>query len=416
MEFNKIEMNGFTLYHIPNNKFKTFTIGGYFFRPLKKEGMLETSILSNMLMKYNQNYPSEQLLTKHLEELYGTSLYVGFNRMALVNSLSIVIKMINDEYIDDKNIDLFDETIKLLNDTINKPLFDVQKFNLEKELLIEDIERVYDNKVQYATLKFIKAMYEKETCRHSIASMHEEAKNITLDDVKKEYELLFNSKKIFYVIGNIEFSRIVEAFKQLKFDNVIVDDLQFIDYETKEINKVNEIIEKENNNQSIVIMGYRTEIREKDELYPAMFLLNNMLGGFFHSTLFQEIREKHSLAYSISSDYSSKKGTFVITAGISANKYNDFKEIVQNILSDYENGFINEETINLTKKMLINAQYKIADQPSYGLGSILKDINGENERSIEEKIQTIANIKKEEIIECAKRLKLDTIYFLEGTR
>ena len=416
MEFNKIEMNGFTLYHIPNNKFKTFTIGGYFFRPLKKEGMLETSILSNMLMKYNQNYPSEQLLTKHLEELYGTSLYVGFNRMALVNSLSIVIKMINDDYIDDKNIDLFNETIKLLNDTINKPLFDEQKFNLEKELLIEDIERVYDNKVQYATLKFIKTMYENETCRHSIASMQEEAKNVTLEDVKKEYELLFNSKKIFYVIGNIDFNRIVEAFKQVKFEETLVDNLEFIDYETKEIEKVNEIIEQENNNQSIILMGYRTEIREKDELYPAMFLLNNMLGGFFHSTLFQEIREKHSLAYSISSDYSSKKGTFVITAGISSNKYKEFKELVENIINDYQQGFINEETINLTKKMLINAQYKIADQPSYGLGAILKDINNETERSIEEKIESIQNIKKEDIILCAKKLKLDTIYFLEGTR
>ena len=416
MKFNKIEMNGFTLYHIPNNKFKTFTIGGYFFRPLKKEGMLETSILSNMLMKYNQNYPSELLLTKHLEELYGTSLYVGFNRMALVNSLSIVIKMINDEYIDDKKVDLFNETIKLLSDTIYKPLFDIEKFNLEKELLIEDIERVYDNKIQYATLQFIKTMYENETCRHSIASMLDEAKNITLDDVKKEYELLFNSKKIFYVIGDIEFTRIVEAFKQLNFNDVKIEELQFIDYETKTIEKVNEIIEQENNNQSIVIMGYRTEIREKDNLYPAMFLLNNMLGGFFHSTLFQEIREKHSLAYSINSDYSPKKGTFVITAGISSNKYSEFKDIVENIISDYQQGFINEETFELTKKMLINAQYKIADQPSYGIGNILKDIVNETERSIEEKIETINSIKINEVIECAKRLKLDTIYFLEGTK
>ena len=31
MKINKIEMNGYTLYHIPNKKFKTFTIGAYFF-------------------------------------------------------------------------------------------------------------------------------------------------------------------------------------------------------------------------------------------------------------------------------------------------------------------------------------------------------------------------------------------------
>lgn len=416
MKFNKIEMNGFTLYHIPNNKFKTFTIGGYFFRPLQKEGMIESSILSNMMMKYNENYPSEKELTKYLEDLYGTTLYVGFNRMALVNAMSFVIKMINDEYLENKDVNLLDEAIKLLNDTINKPIFDEDKFNLEKELLIEDIKRVHDNKVQYATLQFIKTMYKDEMCRHSIASMLEEAENVTLEDIKKEYKKLFNSKKVFYVIGNVDFDKVVKAFEILKFEQTNVDNLNFLDYETKDFEKPIEIIEQENNNQSIVIMGYRTEIRENNDLYPAMFLLNNMLGGYFHSTLFQEIREKHSLAYSISSDYSSKKGTFVITAGISRDKYSEFKEIVNKIIQDYKDGFIDDDTILMTKKMLVNAQYKIADQPSHGMGSILKDINNETDSSLEEKIEKINNITKEELILASKKLKLDTIYFLEGTK
>ena len=416
MTFNKIEMNGYTLYHIPNKKFKTFTIGAYFFRPLTKEGMIESSILSNILMKYNQNYPTEQLLTKYLEDLYGTTLYVGFNRNALVNSMSFIIKSINDEYLIDNQIDLFKETIRLLNDTINLPVFEEDKFNLEKELLIEDIERVHDDKVQYANLQFIKAMYPNEQCRHSIASMKEEAKEVMLDDIKKEYESLLKAKKVFFVIGDFDFNKIVEEFKLISFEESNVSNLNFLDYETKEILEVNEIVEHENNNQSIVIMGYRTEIRENDELYSAMFLLNNMLGGFFHSTLFQEIREKHSLAYTVHSEYSSKKGTFAITAGISANKYQEFKDIVYNILNDYKNGFIDDEIINLTKKMLVNAQYKIADQPSYGMNTIIKDISGGRELTLEEKVDIINGITKEQLIQCANMLKLDTIYFLEGNK
>ena len=54
-------------------------------------------------------------------------------------------------------------------------------------------------------------------------------------------------------------------------------------------------------------MGYRSEIRENNDLYPAMFLLNNMLGGYFHSTLFQEIREKHSSLSCSSSNHTFKK-------------------------------------------------------------------------------------------------------------
>ena len=75
-----------------------------------------------------------------------------------------------------------------------------------------------------------------------------------------------------------------------------------------------------------------------------------------------------------------------------------------------------DDTILMTKKMLVNAQYKIADQPSHGMGSILKDINNETDSSLEEKIEKINNITKEELILASKELKLDTIYFLEGTK
>ena len=69
------------------------------------------------------------------------------------------------------------------------------------------------------------------------------------------------------------------------------------------------MVEAKDHNQSIIIMGYRSDIRVSDELYNGMFLFSLMMGGFFHSSLFQEIREKRSLSYSVNSDYNNKKGT-----------------------------------------------------------------------------------------------------------
>ena len=361
MKINKIEMNGYTLYHIPNKKFKTFTIGAYFFRPLDKKGLVENSILSNILMKYNQKYPSEQKFSHHLEDLYGMSLYVGFSRIGLVNNMNFIIRSINDKFLENCEENLFQEAVDLLNDAINLPYFNEEYFALEKSLLIEDIERVYDNKNQYATLKFVDIMYPNETCK-------------------------------FYVIGDIDLNTVKTAFDKISFNTYQKEELNFLDLETKQIEKVNEIIEKQANKQSIVLMGYRSEIRENDELYNGMFLLNHMLGGFFHSTLFQEVREKHSLAYSISSDYNSRKGTFVIHAGISADQFSKFKDIVNKIIEDYQNGIIDDDTMKLTKKMLINAQYKLADQPSYGASAIIKEVSDLKEKSPEEKAASIEKI------------------------
>ena len=227
MKINKMEMNGYTLYHIPNKKFKTFTIGAYFFRPLDKKGLVENSILSNILMKYNQKYPSEQKFSHHLEDLYGMSLYAGFSRIGLVNNMNFIIRSINDKFLENCEENLFQEAVNLLNDTINLPYFNEEYFALEKSLLIEDIERVYDNKNQYATLKFVDIMYPNETCKYSVASSYQEAKKVTLDDVKNEYEKLMMAKKVFYVIGDIDFNDVKIAFDKISFKTYKEEQLNF---------------------------------------------------------------------------------------------------------------------------------------------------------------------------------------------
>ena len=58
MKINKIEMNGYTLYHIPNKKFKTFTIGAYFFRPLDKKGLDRKSTRLNSSHSGQSRMPS----------------------------------------------------------------------------------------------------------------------------------------------------------------------------------------------------------------------------------------------------------------------------------------------------------------------------------------------------------------------
>lgn len=414
MNINKTEMEGYTLYLIPNKKFKTFSVGAYFIRPLEEEGLVESSILSNMLMKYNQEFPSEKTLSQYLENLYGMTLYSSLARNGLTNTISVVISSINDQYLDKKNENLFKKAIELLDTSIRKPFFDEDLFKIEKELLIEDIERVYNNKQQYATLRFIDIMYPNERCRYSVLSSYDKAKNVTFEDIKKEYQNFIRAKKIFFVIGDFEEKEILDIFSNIKFAKEDKQSLEFFDYETKNIEKITEVIEEQKNKQSIVFMGYRTEIRENDPRYFGMFVLNNMLGGFFHSTLFQEIREKNSLAYTVSSEYNSKKGTFAITAGISYDKFDKFKELVTKIITDYQNGLIDDETFNLTKKLLINAQYKIADQTSYGLRNILQELASLKQYTLEEKVEIIKNVTKEDVIEAAHALTLDTIYLLKG--
>lgn len=414
MKINKTIMNGYTLYHIPSQKFKVFAVGGFFFRPFNKDKIVENILLSNILMKYNQKYPTEQLFSKYLEERYGMSCYCSSNRWGMTSVMSFTIRSINDRYLTTPEYDLLHETVEVLNDMINLPIFDEKLFNFEKQLLIEDIERAYDHKTQYAQIKFIQTMFVDESYRYNVVTSLEHAKDVTLDDIKAEYLELLKAQKIFFAKGDLEKNKVINEFKELKFSASSITDLVYLDYETKEIKEVTEVIEKQNYKQSIVIMGYRVDIRKNDDDFFPMILLDGMLGNFFHSTLFQEIREKRSLAYNISSEYNGTKGVFVISAGISGTKFREFKEVVSQIISDYQKGLIDDQTMALTKKMLINARYHKEDQISFGISEILADVTKQPYYPLLEYVEKITNITKDDLMKAAKKLKLDTIYLLEG--
>ncbi len=413
MEINKLKIKNFEVYHIKDTKFKTFTVGIYFLSPLNEKELSYKSILSNYLTKCNDKYKTEKELTTYLKKMYGMDLFCSYGRTGLVTSMNFIVRSINDKYLND-NINLLEKSVTLLNDTINNPWFNVKQIELEKKLLIEDINRLYDNKSQYATKRFIEIMMANEKARFSSVGTIEDVKSINMESLKKSYQNMLSDKKLIYVIGDFEEENIISAFENFEVLPMNDVNLEFIDYETKEIEKVTEVIEEQNNRQSIVLMGYRSEIRVNDKLYEPMVFLTGMLGGFFHSTLFQEIREKRSLAYSVNCDYNSRKGNFAIFAGISAQDYEEFKNVVNNIITNYQNGLIDDDDIELTKKGLINNIYKSADQQTYGIQFILNELAGIKTKTIEEKVEIINSITKEEIVDAAKCLQLDTIYLLKG--
>lgn len=91
-----------------------------------------------------------------------------------------------------------------------------------------------------------------------------------------------------------------------------------------------------------------------DELQYAMVLLNNAIGGGMSSRLFQEIREKRGLAYSVYSYHSSHadSGMFTIYAGTAPKQTKDVLELTKEILSDLAVKGMTEDELHKGKEQL----------------------------------------------------------------
>ena len=385
------------------------------FTPFKKEYLAEKTLLSSMMIKVNSEFPNEQEFNIHCQELYDMGISMRSGRVGRMGVVSLSLTVVNPLYLKEK-VDLLSEAVNLMKTILLKPHFTSELLEQEKRLLINELEGVYNNKNQYASQQFVKTMFKNELLSIKTTGEIEDIKNVTIDSLNKAYQEILTYPRVFYVIGGVEKTKVEKLFSDFTSYNVNseINSDYFIDKETKEITEVTKVIEVQNINQSILYMGYRTNIRIDDSMYTAALLFTGMLGQFFHSSLFQVIREEHSLAYYVGSDYNPRKGNLAVIAGIDAKSYDEVIKLVNEIIDNYQKGNFEDEILELTKKAYINQLKKQEDFPGSFINNIYTELANAKVLSLDEKIKAINNITKEDIITVSKALTLDTIYFLKG--
>ncbi len=158
-------------------------------------------------------------------------------------------------------------------------------------------------------------------------------------------------------------------------------------------------------------MGFRFDIDYNHPLYIPLIVFNAMFGSMFGSSLFMNIREKHSLTYDIASELMINKKILLVSCGVDQKNVELTSDLVIKDLNNYQNGNIDESILKNAKEFLINDLKEMQDLQFSSLSYKLENILSKRP-SIDEMIDKIQAIKSEEIIEVSKYIKLDTIFTL----
>ena len=167
-------------------------------------------------------------------------------------------------------------------------------------------------------------------------------------------------------------------------------------------------------NQGKLSLGFRTGIGADDPLFPALTLYNSILGSGVHSKLFRNVREKLSLCYYAYSRLERFKGTMMISSGIEFDKFKDAYDEILFQTEEMKQGNISDEEISSARFSLTNQLKAMADTPSALLDyamiqALMKDMTDPDET-----IKALGSVTKEQIIEVANLVTLDTVYFLKN--
>lgn len=418
MEQQLHELGGLRVHIIPTDKYKTNTFVFRFKAPLNEETVTERALLPYVLQSATEKLPSVIRLRQYLEELYGSSLAVDVSKKGEDHIIYIYVDIANEVYLHDAP-PLFEKALSMLSDIVLHPATEGNGFlssivESEKRALLQRIEATYDDKMRYANERLIEEMCKVEPYRLSANGKKESVMSITNESLYQYYQkVLAEDEMDLYIIGDISENAVDLVSKYFSISTRPVRERNVLLHRRN--NEEKEVVEKQELKQSKLHIGYRTFVTYKDEDYFALQLFNGLFGGFSHSKLFVNVREKNSLAYYAASRFESHKGLLFVMSGIEAKNYEKAVEIIKEQMLAMQNGEFSEEEIHQTKSVIQNQILEAIDTPRGFVEMLYHGIISDRTRPVEEWLTGIESVTKEEIVKVAKNIELDTIYFLQGT-
>lgn len=418
MSYEKtILKKGITLHNINTEKFKTNLCAVFLTFPLEYENATKDTLIALMLKRGSKNLKTREEITSKLAELYGAELDSGIEKSGDNHVLKFYVESLNEDYLP-KNEDLLKQSINLLLDIVFHPNINNNEFNKEyleqeKNNLEQIINSKIDNKAMYALNRTIEEMYKGKPYGIYKYGYVEQLKDITAKNLYEYYKKLIDTCKIDIFVSGKNIN--IEDIKE----NLIIKELK-----ERKNNYIKQGLGSNENNEKVVeekmdiaqgklVIGIDLKLKEESLRY-AVQVYNTILGGSASSKLFKNVREKASLAYTVSSNYMKLKSNIFIRAGIEIENYDRTLEIIKEQLKDMEESNFSEEDIMQAKRTILSSINNIEEEQdielSYYYGQELSD----KMMTIEEYKNNIEKVTREEINSVAKSLSINTIYFLRN--
>jgi predicted Zn-dependent peptidase len=413
-------IQGFHVHTIQTDKYKTNTLVLKMKAPLSKETVTFRALLPYVLQSGTNTYPSMKALRTYLDELYGATLNVDLTKKGEYHIITIRLDIANEKFLKEKT-SLLSKAVQLLSEIILQPALENGKFvskivEQEKRALKQRIQSVYDDKMRYANLRLVEEMCKGETYALHVNGQLEDIDSITPENLFRYYEKALQEDEIdLYMIGDISEEHALELIQShFQFPARTVRATTKPNAPKKTITNVNEVTEKQDVKQGKLNIGYRTNITYEDDDYYALQVFNGIFGGFSHSKLFINVREKASLAYYAASRLESHKGLLMVMAGIEPTNYEKAVQIIHDQMKAMKNGDFTDDEMTQTKAVIRNQLLETLDTPRGLVEVLYHNVVSERKRPIDEWLTGADDVSREEVVRVANKIELDTIYFLTG--
>jgi predicted Zn-dependent peptidase len=220
--------------------------------------------------------------------------------------------------------------VDLLSDILLHPLFSAEDIEREKSVVLQEIKMVEDTPDDLIHDLFAARIWPNHPLGRPILGSREAVQSFSRETILVHFSEEYCPEKIIIAVaGNVEHGRVVELFAE-RFHGFL---RQPVPHDgappilTPGLDMIHKPLE-----QVHLVVGFPGLHHGAAERY-ALYLLNDVMGGGMSSRLFQEVRERQGLVYTIYSGTQAYRDTGVLFISAATDAQN-FSKVLKSVLKE----------------------------------------------------------------------------------
>ncbi|MDR1663117.1 MAG: insulinase family protein [Endomicrobium sp.] len=308
--------------------------------------------VEHLMFKGSKNYPGD-CFSKNIENFGG--------EINAATSKEFTMYYINVQK------DFVEKSLKILADIIQNPLFLKDEIDKERKVIIEEIQRHFDNPGSVLYEKFYEAIYKTSALKNSVIGTSDVINNISSEEIYEYYKMHYVPEKMLVVVSG--------SFDKEKIKKVICN--TFAKFRKQKVPNEPLLKEKIWDGKNIIkygkvevgymLSGFLVSDIDDEDLYVAD-LATDILGGGKSSRLYKFLYEKEHLVYAIDASFSVEKGggNVCIASVFEPKNVKEIKKEIENRIEDVITNGISEEELNRSK-LLLKTDWQFSNETPYDI-------------------------------------------------
>ena len=416
-EFTRVQLaDGVYLHWHGIGLYKTIRVDVCLSTPLGAPRHSLVALSSRLLARGTHKLPDVQSLNRFIDDLYGAHYSVQVDRLGEHQLIHLCLEVIDENLLGEKGI--LERGLTFLRDVLRDGSgFQDEPLAREKNRLARQIADGFNDKLGYAQRRCCEEMCRGEPMGLSPLGNPADFAAVQADELWAFHRERTAADRLdLFVSGAVRLEQVRPLMESLFIWERTAS--QPRPRRPRRAGPQREIFECQAVREAKMVLGYRTQVAygaDGTDDYPALVLLNLMLGGDGPSRLFKHLREEEGLCYYVASHIEALSGLLFVAAGIEAAAYPQAWDAVEQELQALRTGAFDPWEIEAARSLLRARLLGLAeDREGFFRYQLREGLIG-GRQSPQALWQRIEQVGVEDLIRVARGITADTAFLLHGT-